>query len=222
MRKQWLVTLLALLLIVALAACGGDETPPPDNASTNDEPAAETSTDDQSNDSAADSESQAAPVSVDDLPDYGLEEGGYTLSFTGDLETGDGYTGTRATSVMYDPFTGGTADSGPMNITLRWDGLIDGERVDLNVNIVLSDDITTGTHPIGPSIDEESTFRARAYVDVDAMGVEDFNQDATGAVTLDSIDRQYANGTFQFTASTESGQTVTVSGSFHAIPFESD
>lgn len=165
---------------------------------------------------------QQADVSPDALPAYDLAQGAYTLNISGAIEGGTGYSGTRSTIVDYNPYGRATNSEGAMDVTMRWDGTYNGTAYDVAIVIILRDGIGTGTHTIGDSISEGSGFDVRGNVDVDDFGVQDFGKNVSGTLTLDSANRQYANGTFQFSAENNAGERVEVSGSFHAIPFSRD
>ncbi|MEL6525067.1 MAG: hypothetical protein AAFQ07_05090 [Chloroflexota bacterium] len=205
--KNLRVILFLFIVLIIVAGCGSEDT--------------SQTTDD---DTSAVSESSSASDSSDAeaLPDHGLEDGDYTLSFSGDIETGDGYTGTRDNPVRYNPFGRGSSNTeGETSISLMWDGTFadESDNVDITVTLVMRDGLTAGTYDIGTRLSENDV---QAFIDVDSMNIEDYNQEVSGSVTFESLDRQFANGTFEFTATTESGQSATVSGTFHMLPFQLD
>lgn len=198
------------MTMVALAACGDSD----ENTSTGNSGAP----------AAQDSSNQAAQTntSLESLPDYGLAEGAYEVDISGAVTGGTAYTGTRSRAVDYGPYGRAKNDEGAMDVTMYWDGTYNGEEQDLGVVLMLRDGIRPGTHPIGDSISDGSRFNVRAKLDFDEVGIQDFANNVAGTLTLDIADRQFANGTFEFSAENNAGETVEVSGVFHQIPFAGD
>lgn len=211
-KLRFLVLLVAMILLTA--ACGGADQ---DNGSSSQPP--DSNEEISTVDTTTDSGTSQADISPESLPAYDLTTGDYTLTITGAVEGGTAYTGTRRDPVEYGPYGTANNSEGNMDITMRWDGTYNGTAYDVAVVLILRDGIAPGTHPIGDSLSGDSTFNVRGLVDVDEMGVQDFDSNVSGAITLDSANRQYANGTFEFSAENRDGEQVTVSGSFHLIPF---
>lgn len=197
--------LISVLIVLILAACGGSDDSPGQSV-------------DQDQNQGQDN--QVVSVSSDDLPAYGLEVGAYTLNISGAVEGGTGYTGTRTKVVTYSSYGTATNYEGNTVVMLYWDGVYNGTTYDVGIQLILRDGITPGTYEIGNHIFGGDDVDGK--LNFDDFDVQDFGENVSGTLTLDSANRQYANGTFEFTAENDTGEQVTVSGSFHAIPFERD
>jgi hypothetical protein len=100
-----------------------------------------------------------------------------------------------------------------------------------NVFFVLDDSVTTGTHPleVRDELAQDQTAAVEVGIALDednfALGVEDYDDEIDGTITLDSIG-ETIGGSFEFTAvyldtdenDQEIRKTVNVQGTFSDIP----